>query len=144
MSRVEKAVSYFAQSFSCSQSILASYSPKLGLDKDLALKIATGFGGGMGRLGGTCGAVSGAIMVIGLKYGRFEIKDTESKEKTYSLVRKFIDDFIKVNGSITCNKLLECDINTPEGMKKAYDNNLFKTLCPDFVKSSAEILEKLL
>ncbi len=144
MSRVKKAVSYFAEGFSCSQSILASYCPEFGLDRELALKIATGFGGGMGRLGDTCGAVSGAIMIIGLKYGSFKIGDMESKEKTYGLVRKYMDDFIRVNGSTKCNKLLDCDISTPDGMRHGYENNLFKTLCPDFVKSSAEILEKLL
>ena len=144
MSRVEEAVSYFADGFSCSQSILSTYAKEFGLDKELALKIATGFGGGMGRLGGTCGAVTGAIMVIGLKYGRSKIEDMVSKEKTYGLVREYIDKFMKINGSITCNKLLDCDINTPEGMRHAYDNNLFKTLCPDFVRSSAELLEKLL
>ncbi|MHA2281315.1 MAG: C-GCAxxG-C-C family protein, partial [Promethearchaeota archaeon] len=62
----------------------------------------------------------------------------------YKLVREYMDNFIKVNGSTVCNKLLDCDINTPEGMRHANDNNLFKTLCPDFVRSSAEILEKIL
>jgi C_GCAxxG_C_C family probable redox protein len=97
----------------------------------------------MGRYGKTCGAVTGAIMAIGLKYGRSKIEDVESKEKTYGLVRDYIDKFIKINGSITCNKLLDCDINTPEGLRHAVDNNLFKTVCPDFVRSSAEILEQI-
>ena len=83
-------------------------------------------------------------MVIGLKYGRATIDDMGSKEKTYELVREFIDRFKKINGSTTCNKLLNCDINTPEGVKHAKENNLFKTLCPDFVRTSAELLEKLL
>ncbi|MHA1930944.1 MAG: C-GCAxxG-C-C family protein [Promethearchaeota archaeon] len=144
MTRVEKAVSCFADGFSCSQSILSVYGIDFGLDGKLALKIATGFGGGIGRLGGTCGAVTGAVMVIGLKYGRSKIEDMKSKDITYNLVREYITQFIKINGSITCNKLLDCDINTPEGMRHAADNNLFKTICPDFVRSSAEILEKLL
>jgi len=69
MSRVEEAVSCFADGFSCSQSIVSTYGTEFGVDREKALKISTGFGGGMGRLGGTCGAVTGAIMVIGLKYG---------------------------------------------------------------------------
>jgi C_GCAxxG_C_C family probable redox protein len=144
MSRVEEAVSCFLDGFSCSQAILSTYSTEFGLDHEKALKIATGFGGGIGRLGGTCGAVTGAIMVIGLKYGRAKIEDMGSKEKTYELVRGFVDSFKSINGSTICNKLLDCDINTPEGMRHANDNSLFKTLCPDFVRSSAEILEKLL
>ena len=144
MSRIEEAVSCFVDGFSCSQAILSTYGTEFRLDRKLALKMAAGFGGGMGRLGRTCGAVTGAIMVIGLKYGGTKLKDMESKEKTYRLVREYIDSFIRVNGSTTCNKLLDCDINTPEGIRHAYDNNLFKTVCPNFVKSSAEILEKLL
>ncbi len=144
MSRVEEAVSCFSDGFSCSQSILSTYSTEFGLDREKALKISTGFGGGMGRLGGTCGAVTGAIMVIGLKYGRNTIEDMKSKEKTYKLVREYVDRFKEINGSTICNKLLDCDINTPEGARHAMDNNLFKTLCPDFVRSSAEILEQLL
>jgi len=144
MSRVEKAVSCFVNGFSCSQAILSTYGIECGLDINLALKMATGFGGGMGRLGLTCGAVTGAITVIGLKYGRIKIEDMESKEKTYELVRDYVDSFIEINGSTTCNKLLDCDINSPEGLKHAYDKNLFKTMCPNFVRSSAEILEKLL
>lgn len=144
MSRVEEAVSCFADGFSCSQSIVSTYGNEFGLDREKALKISTGFGGGMGRLGGTCGAVTGAIMVIGLKYGRATIEDMGSKEKTYELVREFVDRFKEINGSTSCNKLLDCDINTPEGTRHAMGNNLFKTLCPDFVRTSAEILEKLL
>ncbi len=144
MLRVEKATSYFADGFSCSQAILSAFGTDFGLDRNLALKMATGFGGGMGRSGRTCGAVTGAIMVLGLKYGRSEIDDVDSKDKTYKLVREYIDKFTRINGSIACNKLLDCDINTAEGMEKAYNNNLFKTICPGFVKSSAEILEEIL
>ncbi len=144
MSKVEEAVSCFVEGFSCSQAILSTYCTEFGLDREKALKIATGFGGGMGRLGRTCGTVTGAIMVIGLKYGITKIEDIGSKEKTYELVREYVDSFKNINNSTICNKLLDCDINTPEGMRRANDNNLFKTLCPDFVRSSAEILEKLL
>ncbi|MBY8984684.1 MAG: C_GCAxxG_C_C family protein [Candidatus Lokiarchaeota archaeon] len=144
MARVEKAVSCFGDGFSCSQAIISTYGIDFGLGRELALKMATGFGGGMGGLGGTCGAVTGAIMVIGLKYGRTKIEDMDSKEKTYRIVKDYMDNFISINGSTTCNKLLDCDVNTPEGKRHAIENNLFKTLCPDFVRSSAEILEKLL
>jgi len=143
-SKVEQAVSYFQEGFNCSQSILASYCTEFGLNQSIALKLATGFGGGMGRLGKTCGAVSGALMVIGLKYGRDKIEDNTSKEKTYTIVQKFINKFIKLNKSISCNELLDCDINTLEGLNSAKEKNLFSTLCPDFVRTSAEIIEKLL
>ena len=143
-SKVEQAVSYFQKGFNCSQSILASYCTEFGLNQSIALKLATGFGGGMGRLGKTCGAVSGALMVIGLKYGRDKIEDNTLKEKTYTIVQKFINKFIKLNKSISCNELLDCDISTLEGLNSAKEKNLFSTLCPDFVRTSAEIIEKLL
>ncbi len=144
MSRVEQAVSCFQDGFNCSQSILSTFSVEFGLNRDIALKLATGFGGGMGRLGKTCGAVTGALMVIGLKYGTASIEDDAAAEKTSSLVQKFIKEFTEINGSSTCDDLLDCDISTPEGLNTAKEKNLFTTLCPNFVRTSAEILEKIL
>ena len=144
MSRVEQAVSCFHDGLNCSQSILSSFSDEFGLNRDIALKLAIGFGGGMGRLGKTCGAVTGALMVIGLKYGNASIEDNAAKEKTYGLVQKYIKKFTKINGSIICNDLLNSDISTLEGLNSANEKNLFTTLCPNFVRTSAEILEKIL
>ncbi len=144
MSRVEQAVSCFQDGFNCSQSILSSFSVEFGLNRDIALKLATGTGGGTGLLGKTCGAVTGALMVIGLKYGKDSIEDDAAAEKTSSLVQKFVKEFTEINGSSTCDDLLDCDISTPEGLNSASENNLFTTLCPNFIRTSAEILEKIL
>ncbi|MFX1552463.1 MAG: C-GCAxxG-C-C family protein [Promethearchaeota archaeon] len=144
MSGIEKAISSFRGDLNCAQSILSSYSTEYGLDKDTALRIATGFGGGMGRMQNTCGAISGAFMVIGLKYGMGEDSDTEAKEKTYQLIREFSNRFQKIHGSIICKELLGCDINTPEG-KHYYDrNDLFEKKCFQYVKDSAMILGDML
>ena len=144
MSRVEQALSYFQDGFNCAQSIFSSFSVEYGLNRDVALKLATGIGGGTGLLGKTCGAVTGALMVIGLKYGKDSIEDDAAAEKTSSLVQKFIKEFTEINGSSTCDDLLDCDISTPEGLNTAKEKNLFTTLCPNFVRTSAEILEKIL
>lgn len=144
MSKVEQAVSCFLEGFSCSQAILSTFSTEFRLEREIALKIATGFGGGIGRLGKTCGAVSGAILVIGLKYGNNKKGDNQTKEKTYELVREFINRFETLNSSIVCNKLLDCDINTPEGLKYAIEKKVFKTICPNLVRSASEILEQIL
>ncbi|MFW9872830.1 MAG: C-GCAxxG-C-C family protein [Candidatus Thorarchaeota archaeon] len=144
MSRVEQAVSCFQDGFNCSQSILSTFSVEYGLNRDIALKLATGIGGGTGLLGKTCGAVTGALMVIGLKYGKDSIEDDAAAEKTFSLVQEFIKEFTEINGSSTCDDLLDCDISTPEGLNTAKEKNLFTTLCPNFVRTSAEILEKIL
>ena len=144
MSGKDKAISSFRGNFNCAQSILSSYSDKYGLDKDTALKLATGFGGGMGRMQNTCGAVSGAFMVIGLRYGRGENDDTESRDKTYQLIREFSHRFQKIHGSIICKELLGCDINTDEGRAYYERNDFFEKKCFHYVKDSAKILEDIL
>jgi C_GCAxxG_C_C family probable redox protein len=144
MSKVEQALSYFKDGLSCSQAILSTFGPQLGLSRELALRLASGFGGGISRLGGVCGAVSGAVMVIGLRYGQSKLLDNQPKEETYRITRQFIDEFIEKNGSIVCKDLLTCDINTPEGRKKAIDEGFFKTICPNLVKDAAILLEKML
>ncbi len=144
MSRVEEAVACFKEGFICSQAVLSAYSVQLGLDRDTALKIADGFGGGMGRLGEICGAVTGAFMVIGLKHGRIAVEDAQAHEKTYSLVNKFVRRFKSRNRSVVCRELLSCDISSPEGLQSARQQNLFTTICPGYVRDAAEILEEIL
>ena len=144
MSRVEQAGSCYDEGFVCSQAILSTYGSLYGLERENALKIADAFGGGMARMGETCGAVTGAFMVMGLKYGRTVIENSQTHEDLYSLVREFISRFISRNGSIMCRDLLHQDMNTPQGLKEARDKNLFTTLCPEYVKDAAEILEEFL
>lgn len=144
MSRIEKAISSFKGDFNCAQSILSTYGIQYGLDRDTALKLATGFGGGMAGFGRTCGVVSAAFMVIGLKYGMGVKGDLKMKEKTYQLIRKFSDQFQGINCSVICKELLECDINTPEGKNYYSQNALFDNKCLQYVKNAAEILENML
>lgn len=144
MNKTEFAVSCFKEGFSCSQAVFSIYSTQFGLDREVALKISGAFGGGMGRMGETCGAVTGAFMLIGLKYGKTRVEDEQTKEKTYSFVKKFVDKFKSHNGSIVCKELLDCDISTPEGMKLAKEKELFTTLCPKLVQDAAEIIEQIL
>ncbi|MEW6171816.1 MAG: C-GCAxxG-C-C family protein [Bacillota bacterium] len=144
MNGVETAVSLFKEGSNCAQALLSTYGVKLGLEREKSLKIAAPFGGGMGRLGETCGAVIGAFMIIGLKYGTATLKDQGAKDKTYDHTRDFVNRFKFRNGSITCKNLLGCDISTPEGMKLAKDQNLINTLCPKFVHDAAEIIEQIL
>lgn len=143
MNKVDQAVSCFRQGFLCSQAILSTYGEPLGLDRNTAIKIAEGFGGGMAGMGETCGAVTGAFMVIGLKHGRTDAQDKEARAKTRELVREFTSRFASRNASIVCRDLLGCDINTPEGTAMAREKGLFTTVCPKMVGDAAEILEEL-
>ena len=138
MNRPETAVACFKQGYSCSQAIFATYCGAL--DRDKALKIASGFGGGMARLGLTCGAVTGAVMAIGLKHGGATGAEA-AKQKTYELVREFKQRFEARNGSLICKDLLGCDIGTPEGMAEAREKQLFQQRCARFVRDTVELVE---
>lgn len=145
MSNTDLAVAHFEEGFSCSQAVLSAYAPALGLDRETALRIAGAFGGGMGRMGEVCGAVAGAMMVIGLKYGQTTVEDEQAKEKSYELAREFATRFrARNNGCIKCRELLGCEIDTPEGLRMAREKGLFTTLCPKFVYDAAKIVEQLL
>jgi len=116
----------------------------LGLDRELALRVAGAFGGGMARMGETCGAVTGALMVIGLKYGMTQAKDEQARDKTYKLAQELATRFKERHGSMVCRELLGYDLGNPEGRKAAYDKGLFTTLCPELVRDAIEILEQML
>jgi C_GCAxxG_C_C family probable redox protein len=129
----------FRSGYNCSQSVLFSFTDKLDLDKDTALKISNGFGGGMGRQQEVCGAVSGAIMVLGLLYGRGENDGPEEQETTYSKVRELIDCFKEEFGSVNCKELLSgCVLMTAEGQKQFKERGL-KERCCNYVRRAAEI-----
>jgi C_GCAxxG_C_C family probable redox protein len=144
MSRIEEALSNFGNDFNCAQSVFGVFAPHYGLDVDKALKISSGFGGGMGRSGRTCGAVTGAYMVIGLKNGMGISKDKEAKDKTYQIINEFSNHFQKKYGSMMCKEILGCDITTPEGRAYFNQNELLEKKCFQCVKSAVEILEEIL
>jgi C_GCAxxG_C_C family probable redox protein len=144
MNNPERAVALFKEGFNCSQAVLAAYGKQFELKQKLALRVAGAFGGGMGRMGETCGAVTGAIMVVGLKFGSTTAGDLKAREKAYAVVREFIHRFKGRNVSVLCRDLLDCDISTPEGMKRAKEEGIIKQSCPKFVKDAAEILDQLI
>ena len=138
------AAGWFDRGFSCAQSILATFGSQYGLDVQQSLRVAGAFGAGMARMGETCGAVTGALMVIGLLYGKTRPEDESAKEKTYRVSRQFVDKFRTQYGSILCRDLLGCDLSSPNGPQQARDLDLYKTLCPAYVRYSAEILKSFI
>ena len=133
-SKAKDAVACFNGGFNCSQAILSTYCGELGLDREAALKLACGFGAGMGRLQETCGAVTGAYLVIGLKCGN-------DKEKTYSLVREFARRFEAKNKTANCRALLGVDLISGD---KQVATERVKRVCPKMVQDAAELLESIL
>jgi len=142
--RADRAVSHFKEGYSCSQAVLLSYAEDFGLSKDTALRLASGFGGGMGRTGHRCGAVTGAYMVLGLKYGATSAQDKEAKERAYRKVREFTGQFKARNKTVSCRELLCCDISTPEGLEEARQKGLLMTVCHKLIQDAVEILEEML
>jgi C_GCAxxG_C_C family probable redox protein len=144
MNKSDIAVECFNIGFNCSQSVFSTYAEELGLGNKESLKIACSFGGGMARMGETCGAVTGAFMAIGLKYGKSQPQDETAKDKTYGIVNEFVDEFKLRNSSIICRELLGYDLSRPAEVKAFKEKNPSVNPCPKFVKDAVEILEKVL
>ena len=144
MDKGEIASKTFESGFNCAQSVFTTFCEDFGLDKELGLKIASSFGGGMGHLGEACGAVTGALMALGLKYGQTKQEDKESKELNYKLDKEFAARFKKLNGSINCSELLGYDLTDEKQFKEAKENGICKRMCPKFVKDAANLLEEML
>jgi len=144
MTKSDDAIVSYKSRFTCSSAVFSAFSDELGLDPDTAKKIACGFGAGISKSGNICGAVSGAIMVIGLKYGKTVLGDDAATEKTRELVQKFLQEFTKRHGSVNCTELLGYNLGKPKEFVKARDNKQFATKCPELVGDAAAILERIL
>jgi C_GCAxxG_C_C family probable redox protein len=142
MNKSEFAASCMAnQTTNCAQSVINAFVAELGVDRATALKLALGFGGGMGHTGGTCGAVTAAYMVLGLKEA-FDINNPKAqRDAVYAKVQEFNKRFIKVNGSTNCTALIGYDMSTPQGMAAVKEKGLSAKLCPKFVADAVEIIE---
>lgn len=140
--RVEKAVCYFENGLSCAQAIFTTYAPLFNISESCAVRISCGLGGGMAHLAQTCGAVTGASLVLGLKYD--ESTDLQqAKTETYNLVQKMAERFEAVNGSLNCRQLTGCDLNDPNDMER-FKAGIKQSRCCNYVRQTAEALEKLL
>jgi C_GCAxxG_C_C family probable redox protein len=141
MNHSEAALSCFHNGFNCAQAVLTSCCAEVGLDQGTALKVAAAFGGGMGRLGEVCGAVSGAFMLLGLKYGKYQVGDEQAREKTDALVQRFAAEFQAVHGSLRCADLLGGTLQTPEARQRIAGK--MKTVCPVVIRDAVKIIETI-
>ena len=132
---------HFSRECNCAQSVFSAFALPHGLDEETAIKIATPFGGGMARTGETCGAVTGALMALGLARGA---ATPEGKEEVYRLAREFMRHFEEKHGSLLCRELIGCDISTPEGLQHAHESGVTKSVCPQLVHDAAEIVQAML
>jgi C_GCAxxG_C_C family probable redox protein len=144
-SKSEIAVEKFLEGYNCAQSVFYSFCDDLHFNKNTALKIACGFGAGMGLQGEVCGAVTGGIMVLGAKYGRGEHDEQIAMESTYAKTSELMHQFASRHGSCICRKLIDgCDLTTIEGQKQFMEKELLIKSCKPCVQSVVEILENLM
>ena len=142
MNRSDKALKFYSEGLNCAQSVIASFADILEIDEETAFRMASGFGGGMGRLQETCGAVTGAFMVIGFLRGKYKEGDEESNEITNNLIQEFSHKFAESHGTINCKALINYDLNTEEGREQANNNDVFNKKCTLLIKTSVELLEE--
>lgn len=139
-----QALTTFRSGSNCAQAVLSSFTKDLGVDSDLALKLTTGFGAGMGRLQETCGAATGAFMVLGLHSAQKNISDEKAKEKTIDLIQAFDKEFKQIHGTINCKLLLNCNLKTEEGQKHYQDKKLSNSVCEKCVQNAVSIVQELI
>ena len=143
MTHEEKALSILANEFNCAQAVLGAFASDFNIDEELALKLATEFGGGV-RCGQLCGAVSGAMMVLGLKYGNCRSGDKDEITKANDISVEFNQRFYDRNNSIVCKELLGYDFSIPEHRKIIREQNIMMRICPKMVVDAVEIVEQLI
>jgi len=133
----------FLEGNGCSQAVLTHYCELLGVDETTALRISSGFPAGM-QMAGICGAVTGAYMVLGLKFADRDSGASAGRKRVYEKVAEFTQRFTERNATLNCRELLGCDIMTPAGKEIANQKNLFKTVCPKFVEDATQILQDMI
>ena len=143
MTHAEKAKAYFEQGYNCSQAVTLAFAEEMGLDADSAAKMASSFGGGLGRLREVCGCVSGMALAAGALYGYSDPKAREEKADHYALIQKLAEEFKEKNGSIICRELLAGINNDTNPVPVERTENYYKKRpCAELCYMAAEILER--
>ncbi|AEG59127.1 C-GCAxxG-C-C family protein [Desulforamulus ruminis] len=140
----DKAVALMKSGFLCSQSVFSTLGEELGLEPKLALKMTTGLGAGIAGQGDICGAVSGAILAIGLKHGNHEGRSgMDGQHKTFFLTQELIHRIKIKHGCYTCKELTGIDFTKPEGMKRAQELGIGEKVCFHVIRDAVEIVKEI-
>jgi C_GCAxxG_C_C family probable redox protein len=137
----DEAVKVFAMGFNCAQAVFVPFAREEGLGEEYAARIASSFGGGMGRSQQSCGAVTGGLMALGLEYGFVEAADQKQKDLSLQRTQAFLSAFKKEFGTVLCKELLKTDLSTEEGRKAHADSNERELVCMKCVKYAASLVE---
>lgn len=146
MDTAEKALNYFREGsgFNCAQAVLTAFASRLNLEEETALKAAAAFGGGIGRTGGNCGAVSGALIAIGLRYGAVDIDDQVSKTATYEKAKQFLEQFKALHQTVVCRELTGYDFSNPEELQQFKDRKVGASLCTGLIRDAVKLVEEII
>ena len=141
MSNADVAADLF-KTCNCAQAVLSALGPQAGLGTAECFRVAAAFGGGMARMGATCGAVTGGMMVLGLRHGG-TIQEPAARGEFYGKVQDFAARFARKHGSTVCRELIGCDLGTSDGQKTFNEKGLHAGICTTLVRSAVEILEEM-
>jgi C_GCAxxG_C_C family probable redox protein len=144
MNRPEAAAEFMRSGFNCAQSMVKAFLTDLEVEEDVAARMAAPFGGGLGRCGNVCGALSGAAFVIGARFGNIHPADAAARERAYTAAGQLQERFLREHGSVICRDLTGVDMRNAEALQRARTEGVFSTKCPVFVKSAGRILEDIL
>ena len=138
----EEAISFFNNGCNCSQAVVMPYAEELNIDHEIVERISVAFGGGMSKQGKTCGCLSGALMVIGLRYGTDSAKEIEKRINSYNKGKDMVVKFKETFGAIDCKDLIKLDLDNSKDMEKAQRQKVFENRCSKLVGETVEILEE--
>ena len=143
-SKEEIAIESFRGGLNCAQSVVISFADEMNFDRNLALSMSCGFGGGMGRLQETCGAATGAFMILGINTCKKYSDYKERKEVTYSGIQKFSEKFKTIHCTMSCKSLMNCDLRTEEGHRFLKEKNLSETVCEKCITDAIKIVDEII
>lgn len=133
----------FQSGLNCAQSMVAAFASELPAEAEGAIRAAAALGGGIARTGQMCGAVSGALLVIGLRHGSAE-PDRDAEERVYARSQEFLRRFQERHGTMSCQELIGCDLSTEAGRAFAREHQLHSVVCSLLVRDAARILEEMI
>ena len=139
MNKKDKAIGFFRAGYNCSQAVLMACAG----EDEATVKAAAAFGGGMGRLQKTCGAVTGAYIWFGMNYGASGLPEENDKIRVYDRVKRFNKAFTERNGTDICGELLGENLNTPEGKARIKERGLHEKVCEKCITDAIEIIEEI-
>ena len=145
MAHREKAIELFCSGYNCSQAVFCAYAEDIGVDFETARRLAASFGGGMGKLRQACGAFTGAIMVVGVLFGGYDVNDNEKKSEHYALVRRVAEEFVALHETINCEALLKGIANAKGKDPAQRTPEYYKTRpCARFVGDACDIIDRII